>query len=98
MLSKHRICHHSTLLAGTSMANLSIRKIDDDTLQRLRMLAATHGVSMEEEVRQILKHAVATSEKPGDLAVRLFGPAWGGAPLELPRREVHEPLDFGQDA
>jgi antitoxin FitA len=80
------------------MANLSIRKIDDDTLQRLRILAANHGVSMEEEVQQILKQAVASAEKPGDLAVRLFGPACGGAPLELPRRELHEPLDFGKGA
>jgi antitoxin FitA len=80
------------------MANLSIRKIDDETLQALRMQAASHGVSMEEEVRQILKQAVAAAEKPGDLAVRLFSPAWGTEALPLPPREVHEPLDFNMDA
>jgi antitoxin FitA len=37
------------------MANLSIRKLDEDVFSRLRMLASAHGVSMEEEVRQILK-------------------------------------------
>ena len=37
------------------MANLSIRKLDDDVFLKLRILASQHGVSMEEEVRQILK-------------------------------------------
>lgn len=79
------------------MANLSIRKLDEDTLQGLRMQAASRGVSMEEEVRQILKHAVATGEKAGDLAVRLFSPAWGTDPLLLVPRDIHEPLDFNAD-
>lgn len=79
------------------MANLSIRKIDEDTLQGLRMQAASHGVSMEEEIRQILKRAVAAPEPPGDLAVRLFKPAWDDEQLVLPPREVQEPIDFGPD-
>jgi len=49
---------------------------------------------MEEEVRRILKQAVATPEQLGDLAIRLFSPAYGGAELELPEREVHEPMEF----
>ena len=40
------------------MAGLSVRKLDDETLSRLRIRAAKHGVSMEEEVRRILKDAV----------------------------------------
>jgi plasmid stability protein len=32
------------------MANLSIRKLDEDVFSRLRILASAHGVSMEEEV------------------------------------------------
>ena len=78
------------------MASLSVRKIDDQTVANLRVRAARHGVSMEEEVRQILKQAVATPERLGDLAIRLFSPAYGGAgaALELPERETHQALEF----
>lgn len=76
------------------MASLSVRKIDDETVAHLRVRAARHGVSMEEEVRQILKRAVATPDRLGDLAVRLFSPAWGSETLELPERETSEPLEF----
>ena len=76
------------------MASLSVRKIDDETVAHLRIRAARHGVSMEEEVRRIIKQAVATPEHLGDLAVRLFSPAYGGANLELPKREDHDPMEF----
>ncbi|RIK92041.1 MAG: hypothetical protein DCC73_14435 [Proteobacteria bacterium] len=76
------------------MANLSIRKLDDKTLKRLRIQAAQHGVSMEEEVRQILKRSVAAPERLGDLALRLFNPAYGDKPLELPKRKPHQPMKF----
>ena len=75
------------------MANLSIRKLDDRTLEQLRIRAARHGVSMEEEVRRILGAAVATPDRLGDLAVRLFGPTHG-VDLELPVRSPHEPVDL----
>ena len=55
------------------MANLSVRKIDDQIYERLRVRAAKHGVSMEEEVRQILKRAVSAPERLGDLAIRCIG-------------------------
>jgi len=48
---------------------MSVRKLDEETLNRLRDRAARHGVSMEEEVRQILKRAVAAPERLGDLAM-----------------------------
>lgn len=57
------------------MASLSVRKIDEETVAHLRIRAAQHGVSMEEEVRRFLMQAVATPENLGDLAVRLFSPA-----------------------
>jgi plasmid stability protein len=47
------------------MAILSIRKLDDETCEQLRARAARHGLSMEEEVRQILKRAVAPPERWG---------------------------------
>ncbi len=75
------------------MASLSIRKLDDETCKRLRHRAARHGVSMEEEARQILKRAVASPERLGDLFLKVFGPD-KGADLELSPRKPHEPMDF----
>ena len=72
------------------MASLSIRKLDEETCERLRERAARHGVSMEEEARRILKRAVAPPERLGDLFLKVFGPGRGGD-LELPAREPHEP-------
>lgn len=74
------------------MASLSIRKLEDDTLQRLRIRAARHQVSMEEEVRRILRQAVMPPERLGSLAAAYFGEE--GVELELPEREVYEPVSF----
>lgn len=76
------------------MASLSIRKLDDEIYDRLRVRAARRGVSMEEEVRQILTRAVAPPERLGDLFLKIFGPT-KGADLELPPREPHDPIDLG---
>ena len=80
-------------LVEVSLASLSIRKLDDETYDRLRGRAARHGVSMEEEVRQILKRAVSPPDRLGDLFVKVFGPA-KGMDLDLPAREPHEPMDL----
>lgn len=47
------------------MATLTVRGIDDELKSRLRMEAARHGRSMEEEARQILRNAVM-GPRPGD--------------------------------
>lgn len=75
------------------MAGLSVRKLDDETLSRLRIRAAKHGVSMEEEARRILKDAVSAPERLGDLALGIFGAAHG-VDLNLSERTPHEPLDL----
>jgi plasmid stability protein len=77
------------------MASLSIRRLDDEIYDRLRTRAEQNGVSMEEEARRILTHAVAVPERLGDLFLKTFGPA-GGVDLELPEQEPHEPLDLLQ--
>lgn len=41
------------------MATLTIRNIDDDLKSSLRIQAAHHGQSMEEEVRSILRAALS---------------------------------------
>ncbi|MDT3705448.1 MAG: plasmid stabilization protein [Thiobacillus sp.] len=75
------------------MANLSIRKLDDDTIARLRIRAAHHRVSMEEEARRILRQAVTPSKQLGDLSLQFFG-AKSGVELELPQHAPHDPLGF----
>ena len=53
------------------MTSLTIRNLDGATKQRLQMRAARHGVSMEEEVRRILKEALRPAEMPSGLGQRL---------------------------
>ena len=75
------------------MTNLSVRKLDEETLKLLRIRAAHHGVSMEEEVRQIISRAVSIPERLGDMAVDFFGKK-NGVELELPCRDPHQPADL----
>ena len=77
------------------MASLSIRRIDDRTVNRLRMRAARRGVSMEEEARSILRAAVSGPDRIGDLATSMFGPDHG-VDLDLPARTPHDPADLGE--
>lgn len=79
----------------SGMASLSIRRIDDETYRLLQEKAAANGVSMEEQVRRILRQAVSPPERLGSLAIELFG-AEAGVELELPAREVAEPPRFDQ--
>jgi plasmid stability protein len=83
-----------------SMATLTIRQLDEKTKTRLRVRAAHHGRSMEEEARDILRSALtASSPVKGNLAEtihRRFA-ALGGLELELPRREaMRQAPGFGE--
>ncbi len=83
-----------------SMATLTIRQLDERTKTRLRVRAAHHGRSMEEEAREILRSALtASSPAKGNLAEaihRRFA-AFGGLELELPRRDAVRPAPgFGE--
>ena len=81
------------------MATLTIRNLDDTLKTRLRVVAAQHGRSMEEEVRQIIREALLPAElaQPQhlvDLAVSIFGPEHG-VELVVPARTEARPLpDF----
>jgi plasmid stability protein len=75
------------------MANLSVRNIEKSVYDQLKARAARHGVSMEEEVRRILRRSVAAPEKIGSLAMEHFGPAHG-VELELPARDPHDPIEL----
>ena len=73
------------------MGSLSVRRLDEETIRRLRLRAARNGRSMEEETRTIIRQAVSTPERIGDVAVSLFGPAHG-VDLDLPERTPHQPV------
>lgn len=72
------------------MASITIRNLDEDVISRLRLRAAEHNRSMEEEVRIILREAVNCKKLvPRNLAEftrECFAPL-GGVRLELPARE-----------
>ncbi|HHY54623.1 MAG TPA: plasmid stabilization protein [Chloroflexi bacterium] len=53
------------------MTSLTIHNVDAATRQRLRIRAARHGVSMEEEAQRILKEALRPAEAPSGLGKRL---------------------------
>jgi len=70
------------------MAALSIRGLDDDVRERLRIRAARHGHSMEAEARAILENAVSEPAPSEGLFTTLldrFG-AIGGVELDVPPR------------
>ena len=76
------------------MANLSIRRLDEETVTRLKMRAEREGVSVEETVRRILRTAVVDEEPLGSLIRRIVGK---GFDLDLPKREPDIPIDFSTD-
>jgi plasmid stability protein len=51
-------------IKGASMAQLVVRNLDDEVKAKLRRRAVTHGRSMEEEVRAILRDAVKEEARP----------------------------------
>ena len=72
------------------MAAVTVRNLDDQVKERLRMRAAAHGRSMESEIRAILAEAVtAPGDKDGLFATLLdrFG-SFGGVELDLPERST----------
>jgi plasmid stability protein len=75
---------------------ITVRGLDAGTKRKLRLRAAEHGHSMEEEVRTIIRKAVS-GEAETDLATtihRIFSEI-GGVELDLPPREpVRDPPDF----
>jgi plasmid stability protein len=82
------------------MAVMTIRNIDEAIKSRLRLRAAMHGRSMEDEVRDILRAALSTEmPRPRDLgqAINERFAVLGGVDLpELPRDQLRAPVDFGE--
>jgi plasmid stability protein len=82
------------------MASITIRNLDDDIKHRLRVRAAEHGRSMEEEAREILRRVMGEAAPPRNLAasIRARLAPLGGVELDLPVREpMRDPLRFDRE-
>lgn len=80
------------------MSTLTVRNLDDDLKARLRVRAAQHGRSMEAEVREILREALA-ERRSHDLGTRIHGRfvGVGWDDIEIPSRsERARPIDLGE--
>ena len=53
------------------MASITIRNLDDQVKSQLRISAARHGCSMEEEVRRILRLTLMTESDKGPFGSRI---------------------------
>jgi len=82
------------------MASITIRRLDEETKARLRVRAAQHGRSMEEEARTLLRVALRDDiAAAGSLAnaIRSRFRRLGGVELRLPAREpMREPPKPGR--
>ncbi len=73
------------------IADMAALQLDQKTKTRLRVRAAHHGRSMEEEAREILRSALTTSSRTkGNLAeaIRRRFASFGGIEISLPQRDA----------
>jgi plasmid stability protein len=77
------------------VASITIRNLDEKVKARLRVRAARHGRSMEEEARTLLRAALredAPAERNLVETIRARFSRLGGVELRLPAREpIREP-------
>jgi plasmid stability protein len=73
------------------MASITIRRLDDAVKSKLRLRAAGHGRSMEEEAREILKAGLG-AKRPARFnlaeSIRRYVEPLGGVELALPPRQA----------
>jgi len=72
------------------MASITIRRLDESVKAKLRVRAASHGRSMEQEAREILRAGVnAPKAAAPNLveAMRRYIEPLGGVELPIPPRE-----------
>jgi len=82
------------------MAAMTIRHLDEALKRRLRIQAAVHGRSMEDEARDILRVALTSDDaEAGSLyeTIRARIEPLGGVELDAPQREsMREPPDLSE--
>ena len=80
------------------MASMTIRNLDEKLKARLRVQAARHGRSMEDEARDILRAALSTEPSSARTladAIRARIEPLGGVELEIaPREAMREPVNL----
>jgi plasmid stability protein len=85
-------CYHS------HMASITIRRLDDKVKAKLQVRAASHGRSMEEEAREILRAGLRANRTPRqNLAesIRRYIEPLGGVDLKLqPRQAMRHPPEL----
>ena len=74
------------------MANLSIRRLDDEVYRWLKVQARIQSTSMAEVVRRLLRDAYLGPRPMGTVIREIMGR--NGVDLEIPPREVEEPIAF----
>ncbi len=79
------------------MSSITIRNLDDDLKARLRLRAARHGLSMEQEVRDILQQTLAAEPAATnglDFAMRINQrfKGLGAEAIALPSRLPAKPV------
>lgn len=80
------------------MAQLVVRDLEDSVKKRLQRRAKSHGHSMEEEVRCILRDAVARDDQHAEPLGTRFARRFIGIGLDQPLTEMRghmaEPASF----
>ena len=93
--------HHS--IGDKAMASITVRNLDDDLKRRLRIRAAEHGCSMEQEARDILQRVLdgptptagnEAEKGMGAILHELLKPFRGVELDILPREPMREPPRF----
>jgi len=82
------------------MGMLTVRNLDEALKSRLRIRAAQHGCSMEEEARRILREALVPTgaeRGPGTRLHQRILEESGGGDLSLPVRSQPRPSPFAED-
>jgi plasmid stability protein len=87
-----------SMIMEPAMASITIRDIDEKLKSRLRIRAARHGRSMEDEARDILRSALNRQPtQAGGLfeAIRARVESLGGVELGIAARELmREPVNL----
>jgi len=95
-------CHGAFNAYNACMTTLTIRNVEPALKEELRVRAARHGHSMEAELRQILREALASEPRHrepnlAEAIHRRFLPLGGADDIEPhPSVEVGEPLRFDE--
>ena len=82
------------------MASITVRNLDESVKNSLRVRAARHGCSMEQEIRQILQQTVAPEQAEQISFAERVNQRFASLKVEglpiAPRQAARTPPDFGK--